>query len=87
MVFELYFSDRVRSSAALIGRCPHLLVRFLGGVMNMSLECGGCTRLCDGRRPGSTPGEDTLLILAPEPDGKATACKTVSSGFDSHRRL
>ena len=26
----------------------------------LSLECGGCTRLCEGRRPGSTPGRDTF---------------------------
>lgn len=41
--FELYFCYRVRNSAALIGRRPHLLVRFLGGVMkiNRPLECEG----------------------------------------------
>ena len=62
-------------------------VRFLVGVMNMSLECGGYTRLCDGRRPGSTPGEDTLLILPPEPDGLSTACKAAfrpATSMDLH---
>ena len=36
-------------------------VRFLGGVFwfRLSSECGGCTRLCEGRRPGSIPGGDT----------------------------
>ena len=29
----------------------------------------------------------TLEHSALEPDGKATACKAVSSGFDSHRRF
>ena len=24
------------------------------GTITLSLECGGCTRLCEGRRPGST---------------------------------
>jgi hypothetical protein len=29
----------------------------------------------------------TLELVTLEPDGTATACKAVSSGFDSHRRL
>ena len=29
-----------------------------GTVDGLSLECGGGTRLCEGRGPGSTPGED-----------------------------
>lgn len=29
------------------------------GIFRLSLECGGGTRLCEGRRPGSTPGRDT----------------------------
>lgn len=38
-------------------------VQFLGGVLDVrsysSLECGGsCTRLCEGRGPGSIPGKD-----------------------------
>jgi len=36
------------------------------------------TRPCEGRRPGSTPGEDTE-DLTPEPDGTATASGTVRS--------
>ena len=31
--------------------------------------------------------EDWVFRETLEPDGKATACKAVSSGFDSHRRL
>ena len=54
-----------------------------------SIVLGVCrirTRLCEGRRPGSIPGENTLSLTL-EPDGQAAACKAVSSGFDSHRRL
>lgn len=52
----------------------------------MSLECGGRTRLCEGRRPGSTPGRDTDMTTLMS-HGVAAACKAASSGFDSHRRL
>src|SRR5215470_3687742 len=40
------------------------------------------TRLCEGRGPGSIPGEDMALrgrveaLWAPEPDGRAAVCKT-----------
>ena len=53
---------------------------------DLSLECGGRTRLCEGRRPGSTPGRDTDLMTL-KSHGVAAACKAASSGFDSHRRL
>jgi hypothetical protein len=49
------------------------------------------TRLCEGRRPGSNPGEDIFCRVetqsTSEPDGTAAACKAALSGFDSHRRL
>jgi hypothetical protein len=49
------------------------------------------TRPCEGRRPCSSPGEDTFCRVekqsTSEPDGKAAACKAALSGFDSHRRL
>ena len=32
---------------------------------DLSSECGGCTRLCEGRRPGSIPGEDTGCFVKP----------------------
>ena len=95
---------RVRTFSSLIGRRPHLLVRFLGvgatehGPSEWSVRRAvvssirlvsvmdarwsskpqdkvqfldelfstglrsvrDSTRLCEGRRPGSTPGEDTL---------------------------
>ena len=68
-------------------------VRFLGAGLSvddsymMSSECGGFAR-------DSAKVEDqvrflarTLAFLTLEPDGTATACKAVLSGFDSHRRL
>lgn len=53
---------------------------------DLSLGCDGGTRLCEGRRPGSTPGRDIDLMTL-KPHGVVAACKTASSGFDSHRRL
>lgn len=47
--FELCFCYRVRNSVALIGRRPHLLVRFPGGVLSScSRSVRDSTRLCDG---------------------------------------
>ncbi len=46
--------------------------------------CRICIRPCEGRGPGSIPGKDILTL---EPDGTATACKAVQSGFDSRQRL
>ena len=51
-----------------------------------SSGCGGGTRLCEGRGPGSTPGEDTFVTTL-KSHGVAAACNAASSGFDSHRRL
>jgi hypothetical protein len=53
---------------------------------DLSLGCDGGTRLCGGRRPGSTPGRDTDLMTLMS-HGVAAACKAAFSGFDSHRRL
>ena len=63
-------------------------VRFLGGALKRYVL--GVwrirTRPCEGRRPGSTPGEDTE-----QPDAGARRhgdrLQPGSSGFDSHRRL
>ena len=64
-------------------------VRFLGGALseNTSSECGGFAR-----DPAKVEDQARLLArtlenVALEPDGTATACKAVWSGFDSHRRL
>src|SRR4051812_8717736 len=39
------------------------------------------TRLCEGRGPGSTPGEDIGFVnMTLEPDGQATGCKPVEVG-------
>ena len=51
-----------------------------------SSGCGGGTRLCEGRGPGSTPGEDTFVTTL-KSHGVAAACNAAFSGFDSHRRL
>jgi len=55
----------------------------------LSLKCDGGTRLCEGRRPGSTPGGDTysLTEMTLKSHGVAAVCKAANSGFDSHRRL
>ena len=47
-----------------------------------SIVLGVCrirTRLCEGRRPGSIHGENTLLPTL-EPDGEAIGCNPVEVG-------
>jgi hypothetical protein len=63
-------------------------VQFLGGALErMSSGCAG-----SARDPAKVVDQvqflaRTLNNVALEPDGTATACKAVWSGFDSHRRL
>ena len=59
------------------------------------LECGGCTRLCESRRPGSIPGgntEDIMFAMFELFFGAGASwlgdrLQPCLSGFDSHRRL
>ena len=66
-------------------------VRFLGGVLKRRVTVYGpdivALRLREGRRPLSRSERRLITRMALEPDGTAAACKAVSSGFDSHRRL
>jgi hypothetical protein len=41
--------------------------------------CWICTRPCEGRGPGSIPGDDTFYVTL-EPDGQATGCNPVEAG-------
>ncbi len=53
----------------------------------MSSECEGFARDRAKVEDQAQLLARTLNDVALEPDGKATACKAVLSGFDSHRRL
>ena len=61
--FERFLFYCVQTFSSLIGRRLHLLVRFLGGVLSScSRSVRASTRLCEGRRSGSTPGENTFQL-------------------------
>src|SRR5262245_37932742 len=58
-VLERRACDPVKVAA--VGSTPPGHPESLSRKRPWSLECGGGTRLCEGRRPGSTPGGDIHL--------------------------
>jgi hypothetical protein len=63
-----FTTTRIHAVGARVQLLGGLLKEYVLGVCRMS------TRLCEGRSPGSIPGEDAEMMTL-EPDGTAAACK------------